>query len=317
MKGLRLPLLMIALERTIGSFCDVEFVEEGNESLMRQFTILVFANCLLSSHLIVLSISSLGSLTITDSDAGIVFRHQFLRSVMQSEEPGNMWQKIELALTHSFNRNETTALLRFNSGKPDHIPTYVNKTLEELVQFTQKVVHPLTIPYIVVRHLVSRMNNEVILVLSCSEAQDLLLACNPGQLSISMAARYINSDTGVWNLRRIGRDWADDRRQVLSALSSGAALRAVLDKLQEATEHFWFNLQGDIKCSESMISAHAQLVRGLKVEQTRLNSIETVARELEQRMQALESSVSLTPSMMLVVIQTYNWHRIHHRLQFY
>lgn len=36
MENLRLPLLSLDIDRTIGSFFDLEFAEENNESLMRE-----------------------------------------------------------------------------------------------------------------------------------------------------------------------------------------------------------------------------------------------------------------------------------------
>lgn len=45
MENLRLPLLSLDIDRTIGSFFDLEFAEENNESLMRKlgtfYTVLV------------------------------------------------------------------------------------------------------------------------------------------------------------------------------------------------------------------------------------------------------------------------------------
>ncbi|KAK3345004.1 hypothetical protein B0H65DRAFT_508797 [Neurospora tetraspora] len=226
--GLKLPWLLMDVERTMGPFFQLEFTQDNNEHLMR-----------------------------------VVFRHQFLRSVMQSDESDSMGQSAELALTYTFDRNETTALFRISMGTTDFMPMYIANCIDQFGNFASKVPHPFALPYVMIRHLISKLNEENSFAMSIIEDQELVLACNSRGVSAATAGNYLyaDTDTSVWNFRRMGRDWADIRRKVVSMLGSAETI--------------------------------GKLVRGFKVEAARLDSVESFARELQQRMQILESLIHL------------------------
>ncbi|EGZ70390.1 hypothetical protein NEUTE2DRAFT_158807 [Neurospora tetrasperma FGSC 2509] len=260
-ENLRLPLLSLDIDRTIGSFFDLEFAEENNESLMR-----------------------------------IVFRHQFQRTHMHwREDPAYSHcyeDKIELFLTYAFSSNETTALFRLNEGfERLDMRKDMSKCFDEISRITCKVAHPLTLPYIMIRSVRLRLNQRHLDAASMAEQMELILACNTSEVKHDV--RRIYTDTSdSWNFRPIGRHWADNRRSMISVLSSAAALCEAIDELREAMASFWSRLSDEEESSE-MTAIHTQLARGLKEERAQLDSIVGFTRQLEQRMHALESSINI------------------------
>lgn len=230
---------------------------------------------------------------------GIVFRHQFQRTHMHTREfPAYSHcyrDKIELLLTYAFSSNDTTALFRLNAGVRKHMRKDMSKCFDEISKATCKVGHPLTIPYMVIRSVRLRLNRRHLWVASRAEEMELILACNPHEVNYDVKKIYTNDTSDSWNFRRIGRHWADNRRWMISVLSSAAALCEAIDELREAMASFWSRLSDKEKSSE-MTAIHTQLARGLKEERAQLDSIASFTRQLEQRMHALESSVSLIRS---------------------
>ncbi|KAK3488235.1 hypothetical protein B0T13DRAFT_491404 [Neurospora crassa] len=227
MENLRLPSLSLDIDRTIGSFFDLEFAEENNESLMQ---------------------------VPADSHC--------------------YEDKIELFLTYAFSSNETTALFRLNEG------------------VTCNVAHPLTLPFIMIRSVRLRLNQRHLKAAWMAEQMELILACNRGEVERYTREKYTNMSDS-WNFRRIGRYWPDNRRSMISILTSAVALCKAIDELREATASFWSRLSDEEKSSE-MTAIHTQLARGLKEERAQLDSIVGFTRQLEQRMHALESSIHIT-----------------------
>nr|CAD21210.1 putative protein [Neurospora crassa] len=262
MENLRLPLLSLDIDRTIGSFFDLEFAEENNESLMR-----------------------------------LVFRHQFQRTDMQLRDfSGSAYShcyedKIELFLTYAFSSNETTALFRLNAGFGRYMRKDMSKCFDEISKVTCKVGHPLTLPYIMIRNVRLRLNQRHLEAAWMAEQMELFLACNTDEVNNNIRKIYTNTSDS-WNFRRIGRHWADNRRSMISVLSSAAALCEAIDELREAMASFWSRLSDEEKSSE-MTAIHSQLARGLKEERAQLDSIAGFTRQLEQRMHALESSIHI------------------------
>ncbi|KAK3490565.1 uncharacterized protein B0T23DRAFT_405395 [Neurospora hispaniola] len=261
MENLRLPLLSLDIDRTIGSFFDLEFAEENNESLMR-----------------------------------IVFRHQVQRIYMYMREDSAYSHcyedKIELFLTYAFSSNETTALFRLNEGfgRLD-MRKDMSKCFDEISRITCKVAHPLTLPYIMIRSVRLRLNQRHLDAASMAEQMELILACNTREVKHGVRRIFTNRPNS-WNFRRIGRYWPDNRRSMISILSSAAALCKAIDELREAMASFWSRLSDKEKSSE-MTAIHTRLARGLKEERAQLDSIVGFTRQLEQRMHALESSIHI------------------------
>lgn len=190
---------------------------------------------------------------------GVVFRHQFLRSVMQSDESDSMGQSAELALTYTFDRNETTALFRISMGTTDFMPMYIANCIDQFGNFASKVPHPFALPYVMIRHLISKLNEENSFAMSIIEDQELVLACNSRGVSAATAGNYLyaDTDTSVWNFRRMGRDWADIRRKVVSMLGSAETIGKVIDNLQEAIQKFWIELSDSSKSSPEMAAGNS------------------------------------------------------------
>lgn len=262
MENLRLPFLSLDIDRTIGSFFDLEFAEENNESLVR-----------------------------------IVFRHQFQRTHMHHnmrESPAYSHcykDKIELFLTYAFGSNETTALFRLNAGFGNYMRKDMSKCFDEISKVTCKVAHPLTLPYIMIRSVRLQLNQRHLDAASMAEQMELILACNTDEVKYDLRKIYTNTSDS-WNFRRIGRYWPDNRRSMISILTSAAALCKAIDEVREAMASFWSRLSDEEKSSE-MTAIHTRLARGLKEERAQLDSIAGFTRQLEQRMHALESSIHI------------------------
>lgn len=229
---------------------------------------------------------------------GIVFRHQFQRTHMHTrQDPAYSHcyeEKIQLFLTYAFSSNETTALIRFNAGFGNYIREDMRKCFDEISKVTCKVAHPLTLPYIMIRSVRLQLNQRHLDAAFTAEQMELILACNTDEVKYDVREIYTNT-SGSWNFRRIGRYWPDNRRSMISILTSAAALCKAIDEVREAMASFWSRLSDEEKSSE-MTAIHTRLARGLKEERAQLDSIAGFTRQLEQRMHALESSVSLIRS---------------------